>query len=71
METLQLQNMKRYNMSGSRTICSLNRDLLSSFHLMPRNELEKNIMNILNNNHIIYVPICISNNQDYFKKYPK
>ena len=71
METLQQQDMNRYNILGLRAICSLNRDLLSSFHLMTRKELEKQIMNTLNNNHIIYIPICISNNKDYFKKYPK
>jgi hypothetical protein len=71
METLQQQDMNRYNILGLRAICSLNRDLLSSFHLMTRKELENQIINILNNNHIIYIPICISNNKDYFKKYPK
>jgi hypothetical protein len=71
MEALQLQDMKRYNILGLKAICSLNRDLLSSFHLMTRKELENQIINILNNNHIIYIPICISNNKDYFKKYPK
>ena len=71
METLQLKDMNRYNILGLRAICSLNRDLLSSFHLMTRKELENQIINILNNNHITYFPICISNNKDYFKKYPK
>jgi hypothetical protein len=71
METLQQQDMNKYNILGLRAICSLNRDLLSSFHLMTRKELENQIINILNNNHIIYIPICISNNKDYFKKYPK
>jgi hypothetical protein len=71
METLQQQDMNKYNILGLRAICSLNRDLLSSFHLMTRKELENQIINTLNNNHIIYIPICISNNKDYFKKYPK
>ena len=71
MEALQQQDINKYNILGLRAICSLNRDLLSSFHLMTRKELENQIINILNNNHIIYIPICISNNKDYFKKYPK
>jgi len=71
METLQLQDLKRYNILGLRAICSLNRDLLSSFHFKTRNELDNLIIDRLNNNHIIYIPMCISNNKDYFKKYPK
>ena len=56
MEALQQQDMNRYNILGLRAICSLNRDLLSSFHSMTRKELENQILNTLNNNHIIYTP---------------
>ena len=71
METLELQDLKRYNILGLKAICSLNRDILSSFHLMTRKELEKRIIDMLDNDCIIYVPICIRNNKEYFLMYPK
>ena len=71
MEALQLQDLKRYNILGLKAICSYNRDTLSSFHFNSRKELEKRIINILDNNQIIYIPICISNTDDYFLQYPK
>ena len=71
MDTLNLQDLKRYNISGLRAICSHNRDILSCYHRIPRKELEKRIITILDNNHSIFVPCCISNTDDYFLRDPK
>jgi hypothetical protein len=66
MEVFELKDLKRYNIHGLRAICSLNRDILSNFHLKSRKELEKKFINTLNNNCIIHIPGCIINNNDYF-----
>jgi len=71
MEVLRLQDLKRYNILGLKAICSHNRDILSSFHFNSRQELEKRIINILDNNQCISIPYFIINNNDFFLQYPK
>lgn len=71
MDTLKQEDLKIYNILGLKAICSHNRDILSCYHLITRKEIEKRIITILDNNQMIYIPCCISNNQYYFLQYPK
>jgi hypothetical protein len=62
------EDLKSYNLLGLREICSVNRDILSSFRYCPRKDLEQRMLNVYDS---IVIPLCISNNPNFFLKRKK
>ena len=68
MQSLQKEEIIRYNILGLREICRYNRDIFSSFNRLSWDELYLLLCRKIDENNIIKVAPFILNNNFYIRK---
>jgi hypothetical protein len=69
MTTLNFENFKMFNTFGLKEICSINRDIFSSYNFLLKDDLRKYIKSKIENNDIIISSYILKDNRFLFFKY--
>ena len=69
MTTLNLDNFKMFNTFGLKEICSINRNIFSTYIFLLKDDLRENIKKKVENNDIIISPYIWKEDRFIFFKY--
>ena len=69
MNSLNLENFKMFNAAGLKEICSINRDIFSSYNQLLKDELRTYVKSKIENNDIIISPYIWKEDRFIFFKY--
>jgi len=71
MRELKIEELPIFSVLGLKAICSANRDVVSGYNLLKRDEVKQLLSNRMNQGHSIIIPAYVTNEPLFFRSYIK
>jgi len=71
MRQLKIEEIPLFTVLGLKAICGANRDVVSGYNKLRKDEVKQSLNNRINEGHTIIIPPCITNEPKFYRSYIK